>query len=312
LINEEFAMRHADTLVSVGLPVCNGAERIDAVVQSVLNQDHENIELVICDNASTDDTEELCRHLASRDSRIVYHRNPTNVGLLNNFIGAMRLANGSFFRWVGDDDWLAPNCVSRSLDAFAADDRLILVTCQVEYTGSDGVTRSGSYRGDALSSDDPITRFCEMLRILNQSYMLIDTLYGLFKREPLLSIKRRNMLREDQVFATKLALAGPSGHVPELLARRHWKDESAADLARKLDVPQWRTHIRTMLQCREMLQWLDECDLDDQQRRRGRLAVAHMYLRRQQLVLSRRGRKLKNLTRELARIPSTSPRFEIR
>ena len=55
------------------------------------------------------------------------------------------------------------------------------------------------------------------------------------------------MLREDQVFATKLALAGPWGHVPEVLARRHWKDEPASALARTLDVPAWQTHFRTAL-----------------------------------------------------------------
>ena len=100
-------MDDTKTVVSVGLPVRNGAERIEHVVRSVLDQDHENLELVICDNASTDDTEELCRELANQDSRIVYHRNPVNIGLLNNFIRVMQLSSGTFFRWVGDDDWLA-------------------------------------------------------------------------------------------------------------------------------------------------------------------------------------------------------------
>ena len=39
------------------------------------------------------------------------------------------------------------------------------------------------------------------------------------------------------MFATKLALAGPWGHVPEVLARRNWKDEPASVLARTLDLP---------------------------------------------------------------------------
>ncbi len=106
----------------------------------MLAQDHERLELVISDNASTDGTEELCRDLARADRRIVYYRQAENVGLLNNFIHAIRLANGTFFRWVGDDDWLAPRCVSRSLEAFAEDDRLLLVTTQIAYTDPDGVT----------------------------------------------------------------------------------------------------------------------------------------------------------------------------
>src|SRR5262245_37698315 len=115
-------MPSSDVLVSVGLPVRNGEHRLTGVVKSVLGQDHENLELVISDNASTDGTEEVCRELARGDSRIVYIRQPENIGLLNNFIAAMRAARGTYYRWVGDDDWLAPSCVSRCVEAYAADD----------------------------------------------------------------------------------------------------------------------------------------------------------------------------------------------
>jgi glycosyltransferase involved in cell wall biosynthesis len=303
-------MRYANTLVSVGLPIRNGAERIERVVNSVLSQDHENLELVICDNASTDDTAEMCRDLAAKDSRIVCHRHPVNVGVLNNFLSTQRLASGTFFRWVSDDDWLDPRYVSSSLNRFAADDRLLLVTTQIGYTGADGVTRTAQYDGTALGSDDPVTRFTEMLRLLNESYLLIDPLYGLYRREPVMAIDRRNMLREDQVFATKLALAGPWGHVPEVLARRHWKDNRPSALAHNLDVPRWRVYFRTMLQCREMLRWLDGCDLDQEQRGTARLAVARMYMRRQKLVATRPGRKLLRIARQFAGPqPADSPQF---
>ena len=298
-------MRYANPLVSVGLPVRNGADRIERVVGSVLNQDHENLELVICDNASTDDTEELCRDLAAQDSRIVYHRQQVNVGLLNNFISAMRLATGTFFRWVGDDDWLAPNCVSRGLDAFGVDDRLLLVTTQVSYIGPQGLTQTAAYSSTALGSDDPVTRFTEMLRLLNESYLLIDPLYGLLRREPAVRIERRNMLCEDQVFAAKLALAGPWAHVPEVLARRNWNAERLPSVARRLDVPPWQAHFATALQCKEMLRWLDKCNLDEQQRSRARWAVARMYMRRQRVVVARRSRKLLGIARELYRRPLT-------
>ena len=304
------AQKHcANTLVSVGLPVRNGGDRIVRVVKSVLNQDHANLELVICDNASTDHTEELCRGLAAQDSRIVYHRHPVNVGLLNNFVSAMRIATGRFFRWVGDDDWLAPNCLSRGLDTFAANDRLLLVTTQTSYLDSDGVAHTARYDGTGLESDDPVRRFCEMLRLLNESYLLIDPLYGLLRREPVLRIERRNMLFEDQVFATKLALAGPWRHVPEVLAVRNWEHERLPNIASKLGVPSWRSHFGTTLQCKEILRWLDRCELNPQQRRRARLAVAQMYTRRQRIVLARRSCKLLGIAYEVAgrRLTSAPP-----
>jgi glycosyltransferase involved in cell wall biosynthesis len=289
----------ADTLVSVGLPTRNGAERLERAVGSVLAQDHENLQLIITDNASTDETEEVCRALAKADSRILYHRQPENVGILGNFISAGRLAEGTFFRWLSDDDWLEPNCVSRSLQAFAEDERLFLVTTQIAYTGADGVTSTGEYEGSGLSSDDPVERFAEMLRMLNESHLLIDPLYGLFRREPMVAIRRRNMLREDEVFATKLALAGPWGHVPEVLGHRNWKHETPSIIARRLDVPAWQARFATTLQCREMLRWLKETELTDEQRRTARAAVYRMYLVRQQRVAARRSRKLARMATRL-------------
>ncbi len=216
-------MVKADTLVSVGLPVRNAGPEVENVIRSVLAQDHEHVELVISDNASTDETEEVCRELARTDDRIRYHRQANNIGLLNNFIQTITVARGTFFRWIGDDDRLEREYVSRSLRRFAEDHRLILVTSQLAYVGPDGETQTGGiYDGDTLRSDDPVERFIEMLRLLNESYVMIDPLYALLRRAPVQAIPRRNMIREDEVFATKLALAGPWGHVPEVLARRTW------------------------------------------------------------------------------------------
>ena len=163
----------------------NGAERLPRVIRSVLAQDYGELELVISDNASTDATEDVCREFAAADGRIVYHRHPENIGLLSNFIAAMRISRGAFFRWVGDDDWLAPNSISRSLAPLMEDDRRILATTRVAYTDEEDVTRvDDRYDGARLASADPIVRFGEILRLLNESRMLIDPLYGLFRRAP--------------------------------------------------------------------------------------------------------------------------------
>ncbi|GAA4953086.1 glycosyltransferase involved in cell wall biosynthesis [Nonomuraea thailandensis] len=285
---------HESDLVSIALPVRNGAGRLEAVVRSVLAQDHPRIELVISDNASTDGTEELCRDLAAADPRIVYHRHPQNVGLLGNFMHAARISKGAYVRWIGDDDRLEPDCVSAALAVFAADERLILVTNQVSYTGPDGEV-TVPYTGTRLGSDDPVERFAEMLRLLNESPYLIDPLYGLLRREAAVGIPRRNMLREDEVFAAKLALSGPWAHVPAVLSHRNWRLERIGRIARRLDVPSWQSHLANTLQCRELLRWVRDAELTEEQRRRARSEVMRMYARRQRRTLAHRGRKLLSL-----------------
>src|SRR5690606_38231833 len=90
---------------------------------------------------------------------------------------------------------------------------------------------------------------------------------------PVAAIPRRNMLREDEVFAAKLALAGPWGHVSEVLAHRHWKLGRIGVVARRLGVPAWQSHFSNTLQFRELLAWVRTADLTDAQRRRARAAV---------------------------------------
>lgn len=290
-------MSNPATLVSIGLPVRNAGSRVADVVRSVLAQDHDNLELLISDNASTDDTEEVCRELAKSDSRIAYHRQAHNIGLMNNFVYAMRTAKGTYFRWIGDDDRLEPAFVARCLDAFEADPRLLLVTTGISYAGPEGSAESAAYTGTELASDDPVDRFAEMLRLLNASHLMIDPLYGMTRRETAAAIPRRNMLREDEVFATKLALAGPWRHVPEVLAHRVWKRERTNAIGRRLGVPSWQWHFATTLQAREMLRWVRQVELTDEQRRRARRAVYDMYLRRQSRVLRGRARKLIRMAR---------------
>ena len=298
-------MMPSDTLVSVGLPVRNGADRLADVIHSVLAQDYDHIELVICDNASTDDTEEICRDLARADSRIVYHRQQHNVGILNNFISAIEVAKGTYFRWIGDDDWLAPDFVSRTLQCFAEDERRVLVTTRVAYTDASGVTRSDdSYDGARMASQDPVERLTEMMRLLNESPLHIDPLYGLVRREPVAAIPRRNMLREDEVLAAKIALAGPWGHVPVILARRNTKVERMRDLGGRHGVPGWQAHMATTLQCREILRWIRQSELTTNQKRQARVAVYRMYARRQARIYTHRARKLGQIAASI--IPSSA------
>ncbi len=254
---------------------------------------------MICDNASTDETEELCRGFASDDSRIVYHRHPVNVGLLNNFISAMRLATGTFFRWVGDDDWLEPNSVSRALEAFEADARLILVTSQISYVDPDGLSPDRGIRRHRAGFGRSGHPFLRDAAAAQRELPSDGSSIRHVPARAVVGIERRNMLREDEVFATKLALAGPWAHVPEVLARRNWGHERLSVIAGRLEMPSWHAHFATTLQCREMLGWLDKCDLDDQQRSRARSAVLRMYVRRQRRVAVRRGRKLLSIARGL-------------
>ena len=204
-------------LVSIVLPVYNGADTLAPVVESVLAQTHAHVELVISDNASTDGTQELCRGFAREDRRVVYRRQATNVGLLNNFVSAAQDAAGTYLRWIGDDDALEPDYVARVLDAFAEDERRVVVTTQIVYVDEEGVERLDTgYDPTALASADPVERYARMLELLTTDFTTLDPLYA---GDP--SRGRHHApaehAPEDQVFAARLAWPGPGG-----TSRPHW------------------------------------------------------------------------------------------
>ena len=240
-------------LVSIGLPVRNGEQHLVEAARSVLDQDYGRLELLISDNASEDGTEEICRQLARADTRVRYHRHPHDIGLVPNFNSVLHHARGTYFKWIGDDDRLAPTYVSRCAKVLDDDPELILVTTQQAHVGADGTVESASYDGTRLRSARPVERFTELLRLLNESRLLLDPLYGMVRRAPVAQVPRPIMLFEDQIFAARLALAGPFGHVGEVLSFRRAKPfPRLAVTARRIGVPPWQASLATTLQCREL------------------------------------------------------------
>src|SRR4030067_476273 len=90
--------------VSIGVPVYNGELHMRAALEALLAQTFTDFELIISDNASTDNTELICREYAARDTRIYYFRHEKNQGASANFQFVLDQAGGEFFMWAACDD----------------------------------------------------------------------------------------------------------------------------------------------------------------------------------------------------------------
>lgn len=97
-----------EELVSIGMPAYNCEKTIGYAILSLLNQTHQNIEIIIVDDASTDNTEKISRELAKKHGRIRYLRNPINVGpyVCRNI--ALATAKGKYFTVNDADDYSHP------------------------------------------------------------------------------------------------------------------------------------------------------------------------------------------------------------
>jgi glycosyltransferase involved in cell wall biosynthesis len=92
--------------LSIGLPVYNSASTVREALEALLEQTFTDFELIVSDNASTDDTFAICSEIAARDPRVRVIRQATNVGMFGNFAAVLAPARGESFMWAaGDDDW---------------------------------------------------------------------------------------------------------------------------------------------------------------------------------------------------------------
>src|SRR5262245_60272429 len=112
--------------VSIGLPVYNGARYLAEALDSLLVQTYENFELIICDNASTDHTEEICRAYANQDKRILYIRNKTNIGASRNYMHTFERASTEYFRWATYDDTSDPDLLTRCIEVLDQESTVVL------------------------------------------------------------------------------------------------------------------------------------------------------------------------------------------
>ena len=88
----------SDKLVSVCIPAYNNADYICETIDSVLNQTYKNIELVIVDDNSNDNTLEIIKHYEAKDNRVKVYHNDKNLGMAGNWNHCLELCNGEFIK----------------------------------------------------------------------------------------------------------------------------------------------------------------------------------------------------------------------
>ena len=204
-------------IVSIGLPVYNGARYLRRSVQSMLAQTYTELEIVISDNASTDETEAICREMAAADPRIRYSRNEVNLGAARNYNRVFELAGGKYFKWAAHDDECHPAMIERCVAALeAAPPSVTMVYPLGELIDEQGATLRSPL--DRIESRDPRPhrRLAHLLRSLN----MCDPVFGVYRSEYL----RKTQLigpfcGADYVMLGELAMLGQIWEIDEVLFR---------------------------------------------------------------------------------------------
>ena len=98
-------------LISVIIPVYNAQNYIEKCIDSLIKQDYTNLEIIIVNDGSTDNSEKICKSFADKDSRIKYFSKPNGgPAAARNY--ALDRMTGKYVTFLDNDDWILPNYVS--------------------------------------------------------------------------------------------------------------------------------------------------------------------------------------------------------
>ncbi len=123
-------IKKSPPLVTIGIPTYNRADSfLKQGLSSALNQTYPNIEIIVSDNCSTDNTEAVVKHFD--DPRIRYFKQEVNIGSVNNSNFCLSQARGDYFLLHHDDDLIDPDFLETCMKA-------------VNYSTDIGIIRTGT------------------------------------------------------------------------------------------------------------------------------------------------------------------------
>ena len=214
-------------ILSIALPAYNEEKHLAEALDSIMYQLSDvqfDYEVLILDNASTDQTKNIGEKYASKYPKIRYIRNESNVGAIENSNKAVKLSNGEFFMWVGAHDILSDNYIQNCLQIMQSDSSAVVAyprTIWIDENGNELNIKSGfiDTRGDWVISRFNLTLWT------NQHAM-----YGLIRSDALKKTRlMKQMIASDAILLLELSLLGSFAHVPEAIwyRRKNRDDEDS-------------------------------------------------------------------------------------
>jgi len=162
--------------LTIGMPVFNDVDFIEASLLSILNQTFKDFKLIISDDGSSDGSAEICKKYAEQDKRITYIRQVKNLGISKNMEFLLAQADTPFFMWAGDDDLYHKEFVQTHITALESCDKAVVSFNKYELIDEN----SFSYEEVDVNYSSKIRLF-QLLKLISKANDGFG--YGVFKTE---------------------------------------------------------------------------------------------------------------------------------
>lgn len=179
---------NSNPLVSIVVITYNSAKYVMETLESALSQTYRNVEIIISDDCSTDNTYDICKHYIDNKNikqgrvRCILTKTHSNGGICANYNNGLRHARGEWIKYIAGDDILEPDCIEEFVRKSNATDHKLYVCNRQDFCAS-GLLRKSSYT-EALFNGD--SRRQE--RMINRGKFIISGPTLFIHRDTLISL----------------------------------------------------------------------------------------------------------------------------
>ena len=192
-------------LVSIGIPTFNRPKGLRNTIENFIAQDYQNIEIIISDNFSDNpEVELLCREYTTKDKRIKYFRQNSNIGMYRNFEFVMHEAKGKYFAWASDDDEWNEEFISKCIKPLEVNEEIVLCApyCRVFDQGEEIIKFKPDFDTVGLGK---MQRMRKVAFYIKKSH---GALMGLYRAEIIKKISVKPYLDSDGLILLQLSQYG--------------------------------------------------------------------------------------------------------
>lgn len=209
-------------LVSIGMPLFNEARFVKDSLDSILAQDYPNLEIIVSDNASTDETLSICQSSIGERIDVLLHRFDENRGAAENFRYVLNASKGKYFMWASGHDLWAPNYIRENVKLLEAAPTAVVAFGTSVWIDGNGAKIAKYFGYTDTRGMAPVARFFTIF------WGNMHPVLGLMRKSAL--DKTRSMVNAvgtDLILLSQLALQGDFVHAPDTLwQRREFRKES--------------------------------------------------------------------------------------
>ena len=194
-------------LVSVIVPVYNQSEHLHESLDSILAQTYENLEIILINDGSTDDSEKICQEYCKKDNRFKLH-NKTNGGLSDARNVGIKIAKGNFICFVDGDDIISARYITHLLGPLLENTESKVSACRyVRFTNQLPVETAVEPKSQSISSRQ---FYLNTLYQKNQTLFSVSVANKLFSKSIFKNIKfDKGVLYEDLAIIDRILLQSP-------------------------------------------------------------------------------------------------------